>query len=101
MEISLSRAGCRSLSFAFGVMAVARDFHRAGRIVAVVAAILLAFINQAVARRVGAFLFLLGHDSCLLLVHGFFVGRRVVGENLALTEDHTPASVAVQPQPSD
>src|SRR5881397_830139 len=72
-------AGCRSLSFAFGVMAVARDFHSAGRVVAVVAAILLAFIHQAVARRGGAFLFLLSHDTCLLLVHGFFAGRRFVG----------------------
>ena len=47
MEISLLRTacGCGGPGFALGVMAVARDFHGAGRVVAVVAAILLAFVH--------------------------------------------------------
>jgi len=39
------RSGRGGLGLAFGVMAVARDFHGAGRIVAVVAAILLAVLD--------------------------------------------------------
>jgi len=74
-------------------MAVARDFHRAGRVVAVVAAILLAFIHQAVARRGAHFFF------SSAMTHASFwstVSSRAadLSAGLSLTEDHTPASVA-------
>ena len=64
MEISLSRAGCRSLSFALGVMAVARDFHRIASVLAVLAAVLLSFFDLTLARRMGAHSFsFVGHKK--------------------------------------
>src|SRR2546428_1324652 len=74
---SASGSGCCGLRLAFGVPAVARNFYPSGRIVAIVAAVFLAFFHLAVAGGMGAFLlFLLSHGSCLLRVHGLFVGHR-------------------------
>ena len=84
------------LGFALGVMAVARDFHGASRVVAVVAAVFLAVLDQAVARGVRAFLFssAVTHASFRSSVSSW--ATETPAGIWPRTEDHTPASAGFQ-----
>ncbi len=90
------RSGRGGLGLAFGVPAVARDLHGTRRIVAVVAAILLAVLGSCT-RDARTSSFSPRPRSYLLFgFHGFLVGHRSGGGNLAPAEDHTPAPVGFQ-----